>query len=388
MNIDFTYHNPTCVHFGKNALDYLPGELSHYGPEVLLVYGKQSIRKSGLYDTLIRVLKDCGKNVRELPGINSNPRYAQVMEGARMVREQHTDLLLAVGGGSVIDCCKAISASAYCEGDPWSIYWEHGEALRNPVVPVGCVLTMCGTASEMNSGSVITHEEKKLKLGRVFPLAEMTPRFAIINPELTYSVPEYQMVSGIFDIFSHLMEQYFGGEDDCVSDYLLEGCMLALISAARKAKQNPLDYEARSNIAWCATMALNKILAVSKKQDWEVHQIEHQIGAYCDCAHGIGLAVISVPYYRMQYRYGLPRFERFARNVWKVGTEGKSGEQIALEGIECLSRFIDEMGIPRRLRDLGCTEDMLPLIAESCNKTGDYHVPTTAEVLEVLKACY
>ena len=214
MNIDFTYHNPTRIHFGRTAMDHLEKELNLYGRNVLFVYGKNSIKKSGLYDTVMKTLASCGKQVTELSGINSNPRYTQVQEGARLVREQKTDLILAVGGGSVVDCAKAISVSAWCDGDPWELYWEKGGKLANPVVPVGSILTMTGTASEMNSGSVITHEEKKLKLGHVFPLAEVTPKFSILNPEFTFSVPKYQMVSGIFDIFSHLMEQYFSGDDD------------------------------------------------------------------------------------------------------------------------------------------------------------------------------
>ncbi len=388
MNIDFSFQNPTRIHFGRTAMQHLPEELANFGSNVLLMYGKQSIKKSGLYDEVMNLLHQAGKRVCELPGIKSNPAYRQVLQGAQLVREHNVDLILAVGGGSVIDCAKAISVSAYCEGDPWQRYWINGEKVSNPVVPVASILTMTGTASEMNAGSVITNEELKVKQGRVFPLELVAPKFSILNPEFTYTVPKYQMVSGIFDIFSHLMEQYFSGEDDCVSDYLLEGDMLALISAARAALKNPQDYEARSNIMWCATMALNKILALSKTQDWEVHQIEHQLGAYTDCAHGIGLAIVSVPYYRHIYRYGLHRFVRFAKNIWHVPTQGRSDEQVALEGIACLSSFIAELGIPQTLREVGATEEMLPLIAESCNKCGGYHVPDTAEVLEILKACY
>ncbi len=378
MNIDFTYQNPTRIHFGKSAMQYLPEELALYGKNVLLLYGRNSIKASGLYDAVMSDLQKAGKKVVELPGIKSNPTYAQVLQGAQLVREHQVDLILAVGGGSVIDCAKGISASAYCKQAP----------LANPVVPIGTILTMTGTASEMNGGSVITNDDKKLKLGRVFPLETMAPKFSILNPEFTYTVPQYQMISGIFDIFSHLMEQYFGGNDDCVSDYLLEGDMLALISAARAALKNPRDYEARSNIMWCATMGLNKILAVSKEQDWEVHMIEHQLGAYTDCAHGIGLAIISVPYYRAVYKYGLHRFVRYAKNIWHVNPEGKSDEQVALEGIDCLSKFIQELGIPQTLREVGATEAMLPLIAESTIKGGGYHVVTTEEVLEILKACF
>ena len=388
MNIDFTYQNPTRIHFGKSAMQYLPEELTLYGKNVLLLYGRNSIKASGLYDAVMSDLQKAGKKVVELAGIKSNPTYAQVLQGAQLVRDHQVDLILAVGGGSVIDCAKGISASAYCKQDPWTLYWEQQAPLANPVVPIGTILTMTGTASEMNGGSVITNDDKKLKLGRVFPLETMAPKFSILNPEFTYTVPKYQMISGIFDIFSHLMEQYFGGNDDCVSDYLLEGDMLALISAARAALKDPHDYEARSNIMWCATMGLNKILAVSKEQDWEVHMIEHQLGAYTDCAHGIGLAIISVPYYRAIYKYGLHRFVRYAKNIWHVNPEGKSDEQVALEGIDCLSKFIQELGIPQTLREVGATEEMLPLIAESTIKGGGYHVVTTEEVLEILKACF
>ena len=388
MNIDFTYENPTRIHFGKTALEHLSEELSNYGKNVLLVYGKASIKKIGLYDEVISILKKAGKNVVELEGIKPNPTYNQVVEGARLVREQHTDLILAVGGGSVIDCAKAISAAAYCSGDPWVRYWENMEYVDNEVVPIGAILTMTGTGSEMNSGSVITNEDKMLKIGRVFPMHNLAPRFAILNPEYTYTVPKYQMVSGIFDIFSHLMEQYFSGDDDCVSDYLLEGDMLALINATRAALKDPRDYEARSNIAWCSTTALCKLLAVSKEQDWMVHMIEHQLGAYTDCAHGIGLAIISVPYYKHIYSYGLHRFVRFAKTIWHVDPTGKTDEEIALEGIECLSNFIAEMGIPQHLRDVGATEEMLPKIAKSTIKCGSYYICDTPGVLRILQEAF
>lgn len=388
MNIDFSFQNPTRIHFGKNAIKYLAKELSLYGNNILLIYGKNSIKKMGLYDKVISILQESGKNIFELAGIKSNPTYQQLLEGAHIVRENHVDLILAVGGGSVVDCAKGISVSAYCEGDPWQRYWLNNEPVSNAIVPVGTILTMVGTASEMNSGSVITNEAQMLKVGRVFPLETVSPKFSILNPEFTYSVPKYQMISGIFDTFSHLMEQYFSGDDDCVSDYLLEGNMLALISAARASLKNPLDYEARSNVMWCATMGLNKILALSKTQDWEVHMIEHQLGAYTDCAHGIGLAIISLPYYRFIYPYGLHRFVRFAKNVWHINPQGKTDEQVALEGIQALENFIDELGIPKRLRDVGATEEMLPKIAETTIKCGGYYTPNTEDILQILKNCF
>lgn len=387
MQLDFTYENPTRVHFGRSALDHLPQELAGYGDTVLLVYGKNAIKRIGLYDRITAILRDCGKTVVELPGIKSNPTYAQLLEGARLVRENRVDLILAVGGGSVIDCAKGISVSAYCEGDPWQRYWMDFEEVDNPIVPVGCVLTMAGTASEMNGGSVITNEEQTIKNGRVFP-AKVNPRFAILNPEYTYSVPKAQMVSGIFDTMSHLMEQYFSGDDDNTTDYIIEGVMESLIRSAREALKNPEDYEARSNLMWCATMGLNTVTGLSKAQDWEVHMIEHQLGAYTDCPHGAGLAAISVPYYRYIYRDGLDKFVRFAAKVWGIDPHGMDKEQAALAGIDALAAFIRELGLPATLRELGATEDMLPKIAASAVKGGGYRRMEDADILKVLEACY
>ena len=387
MQLDFTYENPTRVHFGRSALDHLPQELAGYGDTVLLVYGKNAIKRIGLYDRITAILRECGKTVVELPGIKSNPTYAQLLEGARLVRENRVDLILAVGGGSVIDCAKGISVSAYCEGDPWQRYWMDFEEVDNPIVPVGCVLTMAGTASEMNGGSVITNEEQTIKNGRVFP-AKVNPRFAILNPEYTYSVPKAQMVSGIFDTMSHLMEQYFSGDDDNTTDYIIEGVMEPLIRSAREALKNPEDYEARSNLMWCATMGLNTVTGLSKAQDWEVHMIEHQLGAYTDCPHGAGLAAISVPYYRYIYRDGLDKFVRFAAKVWGIDPHGMDKEQAALAGIDALAAFIRELGLPATLRELGATEDMLPKIAASAVKGGGYRRMEEADILKVLEACY
>ena len=387
MKLDFTYYNPTKIYFGKNSLDNLAGELANYGENILLVYGKSSIKKNGLYDKIMAILSDCGKNVVELSGIKSNPSYTQMMEGARLVRENNVDLILAVGGGSVIDCSKGISVSAYCEGDPWERYWTNFEPVDNKIVPVASILTMAGTASEMNGGSVITNKEKKIKNGRVYG-PEVYPKFSILNPEYTFTVPKYQMVSGVFDVMSHLMEQYFSGDDDNTTDYLIEGVLDSLINATRAALKNPEDYEARSNIMWCATLGLNTITGLSKTQDWEVHMIEHQIGAYTDCAHGIGLAIVSIPYYKYIYKYGLDKFVRFAKKVWDIDTDSMPKEEAALAGIDKLADFIKEMGIPTTLREIGATEDMLPLIAESTIPGGGYKQIGSAEILEILRQCY
>lgn len=384
---DFTYHNPTKIYFGKDAMKNLAPELNNYGENVLLLYGKNSIKEIGLYDEVIRILKECGKNIIEHSGIKPNPSYSQVLEGGRLVRENNIDLILAVGGGSVIDCAKAISASSYAEGDLWQRYWIDGEEVNNDVVPIGTILTMTGTGSEMNGGSVVTNEELTIKDARVFG-TELYPKFSIMNPEFTYTVPKKQMVSGIYDIMSHLMEQYFSGDDDNTSDYLLEAIMKSLIKSAKIAVKTPQDYEARSNIMWCSTIALNTITGLSKTQDWEVHMIEHQLGAYTDCPHGLGLAVISMPYYRYIYKDGIDKFVRFAKNVWNIDAGDKTKDEIALEGILCLENFIKELGIPLTLRELGATEEMLPKIAESSYEGGGYRYMTHGDILKVLKECF
>lgn len=387
MKFDFNYYNPTKIYFGKTALDNLSAELANYGETVLLIYGKGSVKKSGLYDRIIEILHKANKNVVELSGIKSNPTYAQLTEGVKLVRENNVNLILAVGGGSVIDCAKGISVSAYCSGDPWERYWVNFEDVDNEIVPVASILTMAGTGSEMNGGSVITNEAEMIKGGRVFP-SNVNPRFSILNPEYTYTVPKYQMASGIFDTMSHLMEQYFSGNDDNTTDYILEGIMKSLVHSAETALENPQDYEARSNIMWCATIGLNTVTGLSKEQDWEVHMIEHQLGAYTDCAHGAGLAAISVPYYKYICSYGVEKFVRFANSVWCVNTNGMTKEQAALTGIEKLSDFIKLLGLPQTLRELGATEEMLPKIADSTVLGGGYKILSAEDVLCVLREAF
>lgn len=359
MNLDFIYQNPTTIYFGRESLVNLQSELKNYGDNVLLTYGKGAIKKMGLYDEVIKILKESGKTVVELTDVMSNPTYDKVKEGAELVRSNQIDLILAVGGGSVIDCAKAISVSAYCEGDAWTKYWLQFQPVDNTIVPVASILTLAGTGSEMNGGSVITNDDMKLKMGRVFP-AEVNPKFSILNPEHTFTLPKYQMVSGIFDMMSHLMESYFSGEDDVTTDYLIEGTLRSIIHSAKIAIVNPEDYEARSNLMWSATLAMNPIMGLSKPQDWMVHMIEHQVGAYTDCAHGMGLAAVSMPYYRAIYKYGLDKFVRFATQVWNIEAEGKTKEAIALAGIDALEAFCKECGIVTNLKELGATEDMLP----------------------------
>jgi len=387
MKYDFNLDVSTRIHFGKKALDHLEEELNKYGKKILLAYGGGSIKKNGIYDKVIEILKKCDKEVYECSGILPNPALSKMLEGAKMVKDNNIDLILAVGGGSVVDCAKGIALSAYAEGDVFKRYWINFEEVNNKVVPVASVLTMVGTGSEMNGGSVISDTVNKIKAGRVFP-SHVNPRFSILNPEFTFTVSKYQMVSGIFDIMSHLMEQYFSGDDDNTSDYIIESIYKCVINSARIAVKNPTDYEARSNIMWCATMALNGIPGCSKTQDWEVHMIEHQLGALTDCAHGMGLCAISMPYYRFIYKFGLDKFVRFAKEIWGVDDTGKTKEQVALEGIDCMEKFAKECGMVTTLKELGATPDMLPEIANTCILGGGYHKVTPEEVLEILKQCY
>lgn len=387
MKFDFTYYNPTKIYFGKNALENLGGELKNYGENILLMYGKGSAKKSGLYDEVLSILKSAGKKVFELSGIKSNPSYSQLKEGAHIVRENNVDLILALGGGSVIDCAKGISVSAYCDGDAWEKYWVNFEDVSNKIVPVASILTMAGTGSEMNGGSVITNEEKMLKNGRVFP-ANVNPKFSILNPEYTFTVPQYQMASGIFDTMSHLCEQYFSGDDDNTTDYIIEGVMRSLIKSAADAMKDSENYEARSNIMWCATIGLNTVTGLSKEQDWEVHMIEHQIGAYTDCAHGAGLAVVSPAYYRYIAKYGTDKFVRFAKNVWGIDIGNAGKDAYAEAGIAALEDFIHLLKLPTTLRELGATEDMLPKIANSTVLGGGYKKMDENDIYNVLKKCF
>lgn len=381
----FTYSNPTRLHFGPDSLKALASELQNYGPSVLLTYGKQSIKKSGLYDKIIAILQAAGKTVTEDPGVMPNPTVEKLNEGAARARACKADLILAVGGGSVCDYAKGVAVAAYCEEDAWEKYYVRMEPVSNPIIPIGCVLTMAGTGSEMNGGSVITNHATKRKIGRVFG-DNVYPRFSILNPELTLTLPRYQMVAGCFDIMSHILEQYLSGTDDNTSDYIAEGLMRSLITSSRAAAVDPLNYEARSNIMWTATWALNTLISKGKTTDWMVHMMGQSVGAYTDATHGMTLAAVTLPYFRYILPYGLPKFKRFAINVWGVSPEGKTDEQIALDGLDSMKAWMQEIGLVMSLRELGTTEDMLDGIAEGTFLLRGGYKPdlTTAEVRQIL----
>ncbi len=382
---NFTYCNPTKLYFGQNALDNLGEELKRYGQTVMLVYGGGSIKRNGIYDRVVSILRNCGKRIVEDPGVMPNPTVEKLYEGCRIAKENRVDLILAVGGGSVCDYSKAVSVSAYCEGDPWEKYFVSFEDVDNAIIPVGCVLTMVGKGSEMNGGSVITNHSQKLKIGHVFG-ENVFPKFSVLNPEFTFTLPKYQMVAGFFDIMSHILEQYFSGTDDNTSDYIMEGLLRSLIHSAEIAVQNPTDYEARSNIMWIATWALNTLVAKGKATDWEVHMIGQAVGAHTDATHGMTLSAVSLAYYRHILPYGLPKFRRYAVNVWNVNPEGKTDEAVAREGLEAMERWMRMLGLVMNIRELGATEEMLEGIADSTLiNQGGYKVLTRQDVLDILR---
>jgi alcohol dehydrogenase YqhD (iron-dependent ADH family) len=382
---DFTYHNPCRVHFGPSALDELPGELAEYGPKVLLTYGGGSIKRNGVYDKVVSALEAAGKTVFEVPGVMSNPTADKLREGAKVARENDVDLILAVGGGSTIDYAKGVSVSAWTEGDPWEHLYLHMEEPTGKVIPVGDVLTMSGTGSEMNAGSVITNHEEGLKIGHVFG-SNVIPRFAIVNPEVTFTVPDYQMRAGIYDAFNHICEQYFSGTDDNTSDYIAEGLMRSLVHASRIAVKDPTDYEARSNISWVCTWALNTLIACGKSTDWEVHMLGQAIGAVTDATHGMTLSAVSLPYYRLVMPYGVEKFARFARAVWNVDDSGKSEREVAEAGLEAMSEWMDQIGVVKSARELGLTEENIPdAVKATFILDGGYHKLTTEEVEQIFR---
>jgi hypothetical protein len=383
----FTYCNPTKLYFGEDTLEGLHQELPKYGPNVVLIYGTGSIKANGIYDEVHKILKEHHKKVAEIAGVMPNPTLHKLYEGMKVAKTHQADLILAVGGGSVCDYAKAVAASAYCEEDPWEKYYERDEEPECEVIPLGCVLTMVGTGSEMNAGSVITNDDIKMKVGKVFQDERVKPKFSILNPRYTMTLSHYQMVAGIYDIFSHICEQYFSGEDDNTSDYLSEGLFHSLIHSSRIANWNSQDYEARSNLMWTSTWALNTLVSRGKSTDWMVHMLGQAVGAHTDATHGMTLAAVSIPYYRHIMQYGLAKFKRFAIRVWGVNPLDKTDEAIALEGLYAMQNWMEELGLVMNLTELGVTKEMIEDIADSTViTTGGYKVLDRTEVVEILKA--
>ncbi|WP_250278956.1 iron-containing alcohol dehydrogenase [[Clostridium] colinum] len=382
---NFSYCNPTRLYFGEDALDNLNAELDKYGNNILLVYGRDAIKKIGLYQQVISILKNCGKNIFELPNVMPNPTVEKLYEGCKIAKDNNIDLILSVGGGSCCDYSKALSVSTWCEEDPWEKYYIRMEEVDNKIIPVGCILTMVGTGSEMNGGSVITNPKAKLKIGHVFG-DDVFPKFSIMNPKWTYSLPKYQMIAGIYDTLNHITEQYFSNNDDCTSDYIMEGLMKSLIYSSKIAINEPENYEARSNIMWTATWALNTLVSKGKSTDWMVHMIGQAIGAYTNATHGMTLSAISMAYYRYVCNYGLEKFKRFAINVWNVNPNEKSDEDIAIEGLLAMENWMKELGLVMNITELGVTEDMIQHIANSTFiLDGGYKKLAYEDIVKILK---
>ncbi|MBQ1453811.1 MAG: iron-containing alcohol dehydrogenase [Ruminococcus sp.] len=383
---NFSYKNATKLYFGDDSLKYLNDELPKYGKTVQLIYGGGSVKRNGIYDAVVDILKSNGKNIVEDGGVMPNPTADKLREGVRIARENKVDLLLAMGGGSCCDYAKAVSVSVNCGDDPWEKYYIRFEEPDCELIPVACILTMAGTGSEMNAGSVITNHDQKLKIGHVFG-EEVMPKFSILNPKFTMSLPKRQMVAGIYDIFNHICEQYFSGEDDNTSDYIAEALMKSVIHSSLIAVENPEDYEARSNIMWTATWALNTLIACGKETDWMVHMLGQAVGAITDATHGMTLAAVSLPYYKMIMPYGLPKFVRFATEVWGVDPEGKTDEQIACDGLAAMEAWMKQIGVTLNITDLGADESMIEAIADATIiLDGGYKQLTRDDVVIVLKA--
>ena len=383
---NFSYLNATKLYFGEGSLKNLDLELPKYGKTVQLIYGGGSIKKNGVYDAVIERLKANGKTIVEDGGVMPNPTSDKLREGVGIARENNVDFLLAVGGGSCCDYAKAVSVSVHCDEDPWEKYYLRFEEPDCKIVPVGCVLTMAGTGSEMNAGAVITDTKTHLKIGHVFE-ENVMPKFSVLDPTYTFSLPKKQMVAGIYDIFNHICEQYFSGEDDNTSDYIAEGLMKSVVHSSYVAIEDPKNYEARSNIMWTATWALNTLISCGKATDWMVHMLGQAVGGYTDATHGMTLAAVSLPYYRFIMPYGVKKFKRFATEVWGVDTTGKTDLQVAEEGLSAMENWMKKLGLIMKISDLGATEDMIGGIADGTFIfDGGYKVLTKDDVKKILRA--
>ena len=356
----FVYEYATKVYFGAGAVKkHLAQAVSGYGQNVMLAYGGGSVKKNGIYDEVKKILEDAGKKVFDFSGVMLNPTYAKVQEGAGMAKKENIDFILAVGGGSVIDCCKIVAAQAKTEEDLWEMEMtEH--KFPTEVLPMGAIVTASGTGAEMNGGAVITNEEKVIKAG----MAAAAPRFAILDPEYTLSVPRMQVISGAFDTLSHAMETYFGNSDqDNVSDDVALSIMRNTVVNMRRLLKDINDVQARGNLMWDSAMAENGILKVGRVTDFQAHQMEHQLGAYTDCNHGQGLAVIHPAYYRHIVKDAEEKFQRFGKEVFGVDS--------AQAGVEALADFIKECGLPTKMGELKSkveiTPEILRNVADTCN---------------------
>ena len=386
----FIYHNPTRIVFGKDCVkESLAAELANHGTRVLMTYGGGSIKKNGIYDTVKAVLQESGKEVFELSGIMSNPRTAKVREGITLCKEHHIDFILAVGGGSVIDCTKFIAGGARLDdtADFWQTFFLDHQPV-NEAIPFGVVLTMAATGSEMNNGGVITDWDTQKKLSGYGPV--IFPQFSMLDPTYTYTLPREQVAYGIVDMLSHLLEQYMSTpDDDNVTDSMIESVFKNILRNGRRSMENLEDYEARSNIMWGATMALNRSLGLGKRQDWMTHAMEHALSAFFDIPHGAGLAIVHPAYLRWILPNATPRLMRFAKEVWGIEQGAMTDEVYALASIEALETYFKEIGAPSTLEEVGIPKESLREIAESCVRYPTaYSNLSVEDVLAIFESVY
>lgn len=382
---NFVYHNPTELIFGKGQILHLKEKAKKYGKTILLVYGGGSIKRFGLYDKVLSILSEDGCRIVELAGVEPNPRLSTVNKGIELCRQEGVDWVLAVGGGSVIDAAKAIAVGALYDGDVWDFYTR--KAVPSQALPLGTVLTLAATGSEMNRGSVVTNWETKEKHGA----STTFPAFSILDPEHTFSVPKDQTVYGICDMMSHVFEQYFTHTANIpLQTRFAESIMLTVIENAERAIEHPEDYDARANLLYCGTMALNGTLPVGVVTDWATHSIEHAVSAIYDIPHGGGLAIIFPKWMRYVYKENVERFVRFATQVWGVDPAGKSDEEIALAGIAKTEEFFKRIGAPSRLADYRIGDENIEVMAKKATPfgpIGNFKKLQAEDVAEILRMC-
>jgi hypothetical protein len=365
---NFTFFNATKIIFGRSAEEKVGIETKKYADKVLLHYGGSSIKKSGLYDKVVKSLKDEKIQVFELAGVKPNPRLSLVYEGIKICRENDIKFILAVGGGSTIDSAKAIAAGVKYPGDVWELY-EQKESKFGEILPIGVILTIPAAGSETSNSSVITKEEGMLK--RYCGHSDMRPRFSILNPELTFTLPKEQTVYGISDILAHLMERYFTQEKNVdLTDRLIEGTMKSLIKNAYLVLEDPNNYDVRAEIMWNGTIAHNDLLDTGRIADWGSHDIEHELSAIYDIAHGAGLSIIFPAWMKYVYRHGIKRFTQFASRVWGVDSYFDEEEYMALEGIRLLESFYRDLGLPTRLNEVKINSERFEEMANKCTDRG------------------
>lgn len=364
---NFVFQNTTKIIFGKGTENNVGNEIKGLGKNILLHYGGGSIKKTGLYDRVVKSLREAGINFIELGGVQPNPRLSLVYEGIELCRKNNIDFILAVGGGSVIDSAKAIAAGVPYEGDVWDFYTR--KAVVKEALPIGVVLTIAAAGSESSPGSVITKEEGNLKRDCLSDL--LRPKFAILNPELTYTLPAYQTACGAADIMAHAMERYFTHTEDVdFTDRMLEAVLKTIIKHTPMALKEPENYGARAQIMWAGTVAHGDLLGTGRVQDWASHNIEHELSGHYDVAHGAGLAVVFPAWMKYVYKENLARFGQYAVRVWDIEADFFDLEGLALEGIKRTEEFFKSIGLPVTLGELGIPDDKLELMAEMCTEGG------------------